>query len=147
MWICGYKFNYYSIPSDIITLSMPNSPTWFLKTIVLVYILYISSRIYLSPKHSIIITSLIVILYTIVAYYKLPSYYYNSILNFVLGILIVYYKEKFIKYRHIIISLAIIIFPISFFYFQILCSLSYSLIMIIVFSYIRINTFIFNYNK
>lgn len=145
MLICGFKFSYYSILNDILTLSMPDSPTWFLKTIVLLYILYISSRIYLSPKNSIIFTSLLIILYTIIAFYKLPGYYYNSIANFALGTLLVYYKEKIIRHRYIIIVLAIILFSIGFFYFQILSSLSYSILIIIFFSYIRIENKVINY--
>jgi|GEM_PF-5656720 len=137
---------------NFITLSMPNSPTWFLKTIFSVYLIYYALSYFIQDmKKVIVILSIICLIWCVLAkhYFELPNYYYLTILNFPLGSLFAYTlknKEISLKIAILFLLSAFAIFCILFFRGKgILTSLTFSVAVIILFSLLKINSSILNY--
>lgn len=88
------KFN-SSLWIDLATLSIPGKVTWFYKVIIALYVLTFLSS-WLPCKKNVKVISIICLcaLYFLLArYYSLPSYWWGSILNFPMGLLVaLFYK-------------------------------------------------------
>ena len=80
---------------DLLTLSLPYSKkTWFLRVIICTYV--IGFFVFRLKGSSILKVSLLIaitVLYFIIAKVLLPDYWWSSILNYPLGVLIAYKKE------------------------------------------------------
>lgn len=141
LWILGADVTLLDILMDISTLSMPFSPTWFLKTIFCVYVVYFMISYYVKqPEKQLMILFGIFAVYYIIAYNTLPYYYYVSFFNFLLGSLMVYGYSYISNKRNVILFLATICFVI-FFYLRLttLCSLTFSCLSVLAFSVYSFN--------
>jgi hypothetical protein len=91
MWI-GVGCALGTFPSEqnlfvsFMTLAMPNADAWFLKTIVVLYVIYMLLR-WKMPGYERIIISLLIVAYIILsAYLGFPNHWWGQILCFPLGI-------------------------------------------------------------
>lgn len=136
--ISGVEISLTDIIKDICTLTIPFNTTWFLKVIFFVYLVYITLHYCFESKKALIYFTVLLCVFWVIAKVYLPIMYNTSVLNFALGMFLVYYKDYISSKRYLALLITIILFII----FQILdlqplISLSYSIIVIILFSYIN----------
>lgn len=80
---------------DYITLTIPGTTTWFFKVIVVLYILtYLVFCRNISSKAKVGVLSIISILYFALAYFYLPDFWWSSVLNFPLGLIVGHQYKK-----------------------------------------------------
>lgn len=85
--LSGYLPTEENILADILMMKMPNTDTWFFRTILGLYLLYFAIW-KLTARHSGLYISIIIIIYvTILAIRGTDSYWWNTILCFPTGIL------------------------------------------------------------
>lgn len=111
----------YSVP----IMSLPDTPNWYLKVQLCLYILFfISAKLFKKNCSIIISTSIICLLYIIVGYIiNIDAFWYETVLAFPLGMLVACVKDKlflFIRKNRIIsIVLSLFILFVCFFpYFK-----------------------------
>lgn len=135
---CGFEIPLIDIIKDICTLTIHFHfhTTWFLKVIFFVYLTYITLRYFFSDVKAWIYFTALLCIFWLIAKLYLPAMYNTSILNFALGMILVPYKDYVYSKHNLILFFSIVFFII----FEILdlqpiISLSYSIIVIILFSY------------
>lgn len=72
---------------EFLFLKMPNTDTWFFRTILVIYVLYFSLAKISKPNASIYMAIVIVIYTIILICYEVPSWWWNTICCFPVGIL------------------------------------------------------------
>lgn len=86
-FLCGFPSTQNNICIDFIFLKMPNVDTWFFRTILVLYVLYFSLARYLKTYAGIGIAVIIFAYITILIYYEVSSWWWNTIMCFPVGIL------------------------------------------------------------
>lgn len=71
---------------DFFSLKMPNADTWFFRTILAVYVLYFCLAKFMKRYAGIGMTLLIALYVAVLIYYDVPSWWWNTILCFPVGI-------------------------------------------------------------
>lgn len=73
--------------ADFVSLRMPNTDTWFFRTILALYVLYFGLARYLKSYAGILMSFVIVLYVAILVYYEVSPSWWNTIMCFPIGIL------------------------------------------------------------
>ncbi len=85
--------------SDIFTLTLPTSSTWFLKVIVGIYIgVYFVFKLKIQLTYKVLIVAILCLSYFVIAIHTLPLFWYSSILCYPLGMLIAWKQIDYEKW-------------------------------------------------
>lgn len=86
--LLGHTLEVNGLINHILTLTIPNSATWFFKVIVATYVaVYIIFGLVRNAKLRVSIVFVVTFVYFIVARHYLDGFWYNTIINFPLGML------------------------------------------------------------
>ena len=91
----------WDLLGDFFTFALPNNETWFLRVIIALYVVSIiafkTSRSFLKPIIYVFLSSLIFI--GIARYFKLGVWWYNTILNFPIGMLFAFFYKNISEWK------------------------------------------------
>ena len=158
IWLIDTFFVHYldSISiTNLFTLSIYSNQYWFLKEILLLYIIFLCPCVLCEkntppPLKMTILPTILVVVFIIL---KPDSFWWNTTLCFPMGVLCSLYKENianfYIKNRGALISLSFVLFIISFIlshyvsYFEILRAISFATFVVMIVPYRRYNIKLF----
>lgn len=150
--IFNNKLLSYQMLLDFFTLTMPFTVTWFFKVIIGLYVISFCVFKFLRDQKQKVYSILgLVLIYICVARKYLPSYWYDSVLNFPVGMLFAFYINKINKIsskRVIINALFCSIICICFFrkdLFLVISSLLFTILAIYVIRFVNIESSILGY--
>ncbi len=133
-FLLGFPSHQSDMPADFLSLKMPNVDTWFLRTIFVLYLVYFLFAGFFK-SHAGIATATICTLYVLLlAYNKVPPYWWNTIMCFPCGIL--YAGEQRLQRKlsalHILLIgllfLSLFIFLPNTFFSAVLCPITFCIV-------------------
>lgn len=123
-WIFKGEFiirYFFSVP----IMSLPDTPNWYLKVQLCLYLLfYISAKLFKKKSSIIIVISTVCILYMVIGFFlKIGANWYETVFAFPIGMLLAYKKEEFFTFfkKHSVIYVSIstiILFVFTFPFFM-----------------------------
>ena len=94
---------------DFVTLTIPNTTSWFFKVIIATYIvIFLTFRTSMKILYKVGLVMALFILYYIVSCNLLPDFWFTSVLCFPVGMLVAYKKKLFNDKIQLLIAIAFI---------------------------------------
>jgi len=111
------EYSLFEATKDFLTFSLPNKTTWFYKVIIGFYVLMpLVYRLRCNNQIRSFVVLLVTIIYIILASKIADSYWYNTVLNFPLGMIVANFPLlKGLRFTKYLVSFLSVLFILSFF--------------------------------